>query len=140
MRCRSFLTVVAVVVATATPGLAQVEPTVTDIAACNDEAAGRTGHPGALPGPRPGPGGIGRMPGPREGSPPTGGVEQPAQPRGPILAPPAGSGTGQKTDPSGSVITQSPDPLLKGMDAERVSDPAYRTAYRDCMQRRMRGR
>jgi uncharacterized Zn-binding protein involved in type VI secretion len=44
------------------------------------------------------------------------------------------------TDPTGSIVTQSPDPLLKGMDAARVSDPAYRTAYRDCMQARMRGR
>jgi hypothetical protein len=111
MRYRSFL-VGAVVVVMTTPGLAQIEPTVTDIAACNEEAAGKTGHPGALPAPRPGPGSIGRMPGTREGT----------------------------TDPTGSIVTQSPDPLLKGMDAARVSDPAYRTAYRDCMQARMRGR
>jgi len=28
-------------------------------------------------------------------------------------------GSGEKTDPNGSVVTESPDPLLKGMDAER---------------------
>jgi hypothetical protein len=32
------------------------------------------------------------------------------------------------------VITQSPDPLLRGMDAEKANDTAYRTAYRECMR------
>jgi hypothetical protein len=44
-----------------------------------------------------------------------------------------GSST-EKTDPSRAVITQSPDPLLRGMDAEKANDTAYRTAYRECMR------
>jgi hypothetical protein len=53
----------------------------------------------------------------------------------PATPPPAG-GAAEKTDPSGAIITQSPDPLLRGMDAEKADDPAYRTAYRDCMRAR----
>jgi hypothetical protein len=48
--------------------------------------------------------------------------------------------TREKTDPSGSVITESPDPLVTGMDAGKADDPRYRTAYRDCMRPRMNTR
>ena len=43
---------------------------------------------------------------------------------------------GTQTDPSGSIITKSDDPLLEGMAAEGLADPAYRTAYRECMAAR----
>src|SRR2546427_137809 len=46
--------------------------------------------------------------------------------------------SGEKTDPSGSIITESPDPLLKGMDAGKANDSAYRAAYRACMKARLR--
>ena len=45
---------------------------------------------------------------------------------------------GEKTDPTGSVITDAPDPLLHGMAADRARDPAYRMAYRECMKRQIR--
>jgi hypothetical protein len=45
--------------------------------------------------------------------------------------------TREKTDPSGSIITESPDPLVTGMDAGKANDRAYRTAYRDCMRQQM---
>lgn len=44
---------------------------------------------------------------------------------------------GEKTDPSGAIITESPDPLVQGMDAGRAGDSAYRAAYRQCMERRV---
>ena len=44
--------------------------------------------------------------------------------------------TGTRTDPSGSIVAESRDPLLEGMAAEGLADPAYRTAYRDCMAAR----
>jgi len=55
---------------------------------------------------------------------------------GASATPPSASrgGSSEKTDPTGSVVTESPDPLLKGMDAEKTNDPAYRAAYRDCMR------
>jgi hypothetical protein len=109
----------------------QVEPTIGDIAACNQQAAAETSHPSAYPGARPpAPGGS------RPTEPPT---EPPSREPGPALDPPAGGGVGERTDPSGSIITQSPDPLLRGMDAERSRDPAYRAAYRQCMQGRIPG-
>ena len=43
---------------------------------------------------------------------------------------------GTQTDPSGSIVAESRDPLLEGMAAEGLADPAYRTAYRDCMAAR----
>jgi hypothetical protein len=86
------------------------QPTVADIAICNQEAA-RAEAPSALPGP-------GRR------SP---GVDAPR---------PRTDGGGEKTDPSGTVITESPDPLVKGMDASKLRDLAYRAAYRECMARR----
>jgi hypothetical protein len=84
------------------------QPTLTDIALCNEEATKQTGG-SALPGPRPG-----------------------------MREPRAGAASGrEKTDPSGSIITESPDPLVTGMDAGKVDDRAYRTAYRDCMRQQM---
>lgn len=47
---------------------------------------------------------------------------------------------GTRTDPSGSIIVQSPDPLLEGMATEGLDDPAYQTAYRACMAGRLRER
>ena len=89
-------------------------PTLSDIVACNEAAAART-TPGARPG-------------------------ADLQVRAPQTARDAGHdarGTvREKTDPSGGVITESPDPLVKGMDAGRAGDGAYRAAYRRCMERR----
>jgi hypothetical protein len=118
------------------------EPTLTDVAACNEQAAGRTGgsampHPGttppeaARPAPAPQPGsGSGIVPGPLD----RGAASPPVAP----LPPTPGPST--KTDPSGSVITQTPDPLLQGMDATKTDDPQYRAAYRDCMRARLGAR
>jgi hypothetical protein len=84
------------------------EPTLTDIAGCNEEAAARAGAA--------------------------------ALPRATIVEgerelPKAGSR--EKSDPTGSIVTESADPLAKGMDAQRAKDPAYRAAYRACMQTRL---
>jgi hypothetical protein len=87
-------------------------PTVTDIATCNETAAAATRDPSALARPR--------MP-----DAPAGAADP--RPRAP----------GQKTDPSGSILTHPSDPLLVGMDAERAADPAYQAAYRRCMQQRL---
>jgi hypothetical protein len=102
------------------------QPTVGDVALCNEQATKRT-RGSAFPGPRPGPEIEGESPNQK-------GVRQMPEPRG---GSPPGGQTREKTDPSGSIITESPDPLVKGMDADKVSDPAYRTAYRDCMRQRM---
>lgn len=40
---------------------------------------------------------------------------------------------GTTTDPSGSIVAESTDPLLQGMAADGLKDPAYRSAYRECM-------
>lgn len=115
------------------------EPTLSDIAGCNQQAAQKTGA-SALPAP---PGAPGRDLAKRapDGSreprelPAHGGIPVAGAP-GASATPPSANrgGSGEKTDPTGSVITQSPDPLLKGMDAEKANDPAYRAAYRDCMR------
>lgn len=102
------------------------QPTVGDIALCNEQATKQSGG-SAFPGPRPGPEITGKSPsqkGAREMPDPRGGSAPGGQAR-------------EKTDPSGSIITESPDPLVKGMDADKANDPAYRTAYRDCMRQRM---
>lgn len=120
------------------------EPTVSDIAACNEEAFARTGGgviapPGTASRPR-SPETARPLPDSRDGapsaSPPGEGSTQlpPVAPRRPD-----GGSVGEKTDPSGTLITQSPDPLLKGMDAEKADDPGYRAAYRSCMNGRMSG-
>lgn len=103
------------------------QPTVGDIALCNEEATRQTGG-SALPGPRPGPEIAG------ESSDHPKGPRDMPEPRG---GPGPGGQTREKTDPSGSIITESPDPLATGMAADRADDPAYRTAYRDCMRERM---
>jgi hypothetical protein len=94
------------------------EPTLTDIAACNEKAAAQTSG-SALPrtaNPAP----------PAGGSAPIveGDKDLPKQ------------GTSERSDPTGSIVTRSDDPLVKGMDAQRADDPAYRTAYRECMKAR----
>src|SRR5438132_7855096 len=86
------------------------QPTLSDIALCNEEAMKQTAG-SALPGPQPR----------RE---PRAGAASEGQAR-------------EKTDPSGAIITESPDPLVRGMDAGKVDDPSYRTAYRDCMRQQM---
>jgi len=116
-------------------------PTLTDIAACNEQAAAKTSA-SALPHP-------GRTPGPIDVPPDSARPrEQGARPSLPVPPEPAvpgpsadrsidlGARPGEKTDPSGSVITRTPDPLVQGMDAQKADDPAYRAAYRDCMRGR----
>jgi hypothetical protein len=106
------------------------QPTVGDIALCNEEATKQTGG-SAFPGPRPGPEIA------RESTDQKGAREMPEARGGAASR----GQTGEKTDPSGSIITESPDPLVIGMDADKADDPAYRTAYRDCMRQQMgRGR
>ena len=67
---------------TGTSPVRAIAPTVSDIAACNEEAAG------------------------------------------------------EKSDPTGSFVTESPDPLVHGMDPQRADDPEYCAVYRACMQAR----
>jgi len=105
------------------------EPAIGDIAMCNEEASRKTGG-SAFPGPRPGPDIAHETPH-RAGA---NDARSPLGP-GPSAALPSGR-TGERTDPSGSIIIESPDPLLKGMDAGRADDEAYRTAYRDCIRQR----
>jgi hypothetical protein len=112
----ALLTAALVVSAT---GASAAEPELADIAACNEQAAARTSgaaKPGAAP--------------PRQ-----------TQRRAPIVEgerdlPRQGAGR-ETTDPSGSIVTGSDDPLAKGMDAQQAGDPAYRAAYRDCMRARI---
>ena len=94
------------------------QPTLSDIAFCNEEATNQAAG-SALPGPQPG------MREPRAGM---------REPRAGVASE---RHTREKTDPSGSIIAESPDPLVTGMDAGKVDDPAYRRAYRDCMRQRM---
>jgi hypothetical protein len=124
----------------AAPALAAPEPTLSDIAACNEQAATRTGagampHPGSRPPDtaRRGESSRGTVPAP--GAPGAGRIRAP----GPDTTPPGGAPS-EKTDPSGSVITQTPDPLARGMDASKADDPQYRAAYRDCMRAKLGAR
>jgi hypothetical protein len=134
-------------VALASPALAQREPTLSDIAGCNEQAAARTGasalpHPGGSTevtqrgpsaAPRDKAGSPGIVPGPAD--PGVGNVPKP----GPApMRTPGSAAPGEKTDPSGSVITETPDPLVRGMDASKADDPQYRAAYRDCMRAKLR--
>jgi hypothetical protein len=110
MSVRSFA--LSAVILLGSVGLVEAQqPTPADIALCNEDATKQTGG-SALPGPRPG------MREPRAGAA-------------------SGEVTREKTDPSGSIITESPDPLVTGMDAGKVNDRGYRTAYRDCMRQQM---
>lgn len=142
---RSLAMLTALTIGTATPALAQKEPTLSDIAACNEHAATRTGssalpHPGSrsteaaqrAPGSSPrGDATPGIVPGPADP-----GVGKTARPGAGVPTPGTG-GPGEKTDPSGSVITETPDPLVRGMDAAKADDPQYRAAYRDCMRAKL---
>jgi hypothetical protein len=114
------VTLAALGLATLLPGgaaLAAREPTLSDIAACNEDATSRTS---ASAFPRPG----GRM---EAGAPIKEGERAlPGRARG-----------SEKSDPTGSIVTETPDPLVKGMDAQKADDPAYRVAYRACMQERL---
>ena len=101
------------------PAAGAAEPTLSDIAGCNEQAAQKTGA-SALPAP----------PGARGPEVARRAPDDSRQPRELPATP------GEKTDPTGAIITQSPDPLLKGMDAGKADDPAYRAAYRDCMRAR----
>ena len=97
------------------------EPTLSDIAGCNEEAAARTSG-ATLPRPTT----------PAPGTNPTPGTSPAPIVQGERDLPrQAGK---EKTDPTGSIVTDSADPLVKGMDAQRANDPAYRTAYRECMR------
>jgi hypothetical protein len=109
MRARSVVLSAAILLGSA--GFVEgQQPTLSDIALCNEQATSQAGG-SALPGPRP-------LREPRPGA--------------------ASDGrTREKTDPSGSIITESPDPLVTGMDAGKADDPGYRTAYRDCMRQQM---
>jgi hypothetical protein len=140
------VTVIAIAAALlpAATAVGAAEPTLSDIAGCNQQAAQKTGA-SALPAP---PGARGpevakRAPDgsrePRE-LPAHGGIPVAGAPGAKAEHPQeSGATRGEKTDPSGAIITQSPDPLLKGMDAGKADDPAYRAAYRECMRAR-RGR
>lgn len=99
------------------PAARAAEPTLADIASCNEQATAKTSG-SALPGSvRPAP--------PAAGAPIVEGERN--------LPKKAGN---EKSDPTGSIVTDSDDPLVKGMDAQRTSDPAYREAYRACMRAR----
>lgn len=99
------------------PAARAAEPTLSDIASCNEQATAKTSG-SALPGSvRPAP--------PSAGAPIVEGERD--------LPKKAGR---EKSDPTGSIVTDSDDPLVKGMDAQRASDPAYRQAYRACMRAR----
>jgi hypothetical protein len=141
------ISTVAVLALTATsPAFAQREPTLSDIAGCNEQAASRTGasalpHPGSRTpesvqraAPRGDATSSGIVPGPTDP-----GVGKAPAP-GTRLPTPGTGGPGEKTDPSGSVITETPDPLVRGMDAGKADDPQYRAAYRDCMRAKLGGR
>lgn len=145
---RTVSTLAALAVVTVAPALAQREPTLSDIAGCNEQAASRTGasalpHPGSRPteaaqrGPSATPRGDATSPGivPGPADPGVGKAPKP----GASAPTPGSGGPGEKTDPSGSVIVESPDPLVKGMDAGKADDPKYRAAYRDCMRAKLRG-
>lgn len=88
------------------PAFAQKQPTVSDIATCNQEAASIAGTPSASP---------------------RGPASRPPAPPGETVAGP--------TDSTGQVVTEPANPLLEGMAAAQAADPAYRAAYGDCMKR-----
>src|SRR5437763_6054326 len=102
------------------------EPTLSDIAGCNQQAAQKTGA-SALPAPPGAPGRdlAQRAPDgsreprelPAQGGIPVGGAPGTAPAQSPAQS---GAAPGEKTDPTGSFITQSPDPLMRGMAADRA--------------------
>jgi hypothetical protein len=104
----SLIVVLSAVVASASDAQAK-QPNVGDIATCNKEAEAASRTPSALPAPG------------RAGATPA--------------LPPTSGSIGGSTDSTGQIITNPVDPLLEGMAAARATDPAFRTAYRDCMTR-----
>ncbi|MBI2218455.1 MAG: hypothetical protein HYU51_14270 [Candidatus Rokubacteria bacterium] len=100
------------------------QPTVSDIALCNQEAHAAVGG-SALP----------RLPGPQPGSETT--RHPAARERMPPAPDPVVPPTKTQTDSTGSIVTESPDPLLEGMAADKVDDRDYRIAYRECMRRQL---
>jgi hypothetical protein len=110
------LLVTGVLVGPLGPAQAQ-QPNLSDIASCNEQAQAKAGSPSTSPPAHPGP----AHPGPPTANAPT-------------LTPKPGT----QTDSSGSIVVQSPDPLLQGMATDGLTDPAYRTAYRACMAGRVR--
>ena len=101
------------------------QPNLSDIASCNEEAQAKAGSPSGSPSVPP-------------ALPPGPSTRQPAQPGPSADAPRLTPKPGTQTDPSGSIVVQSPDPLIVGMATEGLSDRAYRTAYRDCMGARLK--
>jgi hypothetical protein len=99
------------------PAALAVEPTLSDIASCNEQATAKTS--------------ASALPGSVKPTPPT--ASAPIVEGERDLPRKAGS---EKSDPTGSIVTDSDDPLAKGMDARRANDPAYRAAYRACMRAR----
>ena len=110
--------IVAVAVALVVTRTRAQQPNITDAAICNEEAQAKAGAPSASP----------AIPAPP--------ARPPAAANAPTLEPKAGT----RTDPSGSIIVQSPDPLLEGMATSGLKDGAYRTAYRACMAARLKRR
>ena len=143
---RTISTVAVLALAAASPALAQREPNLSDIAGCNEQAASRTGasalpHPGSRTpesAPRAAPRGDATSPGIVPGPADPGVGKAPAP--GAAVPTPGTGGPGEKTDPSGSVISETPDPLVKGMDASKADDAQYRAAYRNCMRAKLGGR
>ncbi|MBI2218468.1 MAG: hypothetical protein HYU51_14340 [Candidatus Rokubacteria bacterium] len=126
---------VAVAAVLATTGIVAAQPpTVSDIALCNQEAAAATGGSALprMPEPRPGlesthdPAAREGVPAPRESSPSVVTARATREPE-----------RRTETGSTGTIVTDAPDPWLEGMAAEKLDDPAYRTAYRDCMQRQL---
>jgi hypothetical protein len=125
------LTLAVVVGVLTTTGVAAARrPTVSDIALCNQEAHAAVGGSALprMPGAQPGIGTT-RDPADREGLPSAPDPSVPPTKRGPEQP--------TQTDPTGSIVTGSPDPLIEGMAADRVDDRDYRVAYRDCMRRQL---
>jgi hypothetical protein len=85
---------------------AQKQPTVSDIATCNNEA-----------------------PDVRGSVPASGDAKTPLRPAGDAAA------VGGSTDSTGQLIVRPADPRLEGMAAARADDAAFRAAYRACMLR-----
>jgi hypothetical protein len=110
--------VAAVAVALVVTSTHAQQPNITDAAVCNEEAQAKAGAPSASP----------AIPAPP--------ARPPTTANAPTLEPKAGT----RTDPSGSIIVRSPDPLLEGMATSGLKDGAYRAAYRECMAARLKRR
>ena len=96
-----------------------LEPYVSDAAICNEQAYTKTAMPGAAPG---------------TAVPPRRDPES-LRPAAPLTPKP-----GITLDRSGSIVTNSTDPWLEGMARLGLWDDAYRAAYRECIEERLRRR